>query len=114
MVIVLEVSQEEISALNNVADSNMPHMLIVLEVSQEEIADLRTALHLVAAAGHGMCVKALLDAGSDPDGRDAKGETPAHLAEQGKHMGCLRMMRIYQERAAASMLNGEKAHRRPK
>ena len=53
--------------------------------------------------------------GSDPEGRDAEGNTPMSLAEAGQHMGCLRMMRIYQERAvAATVVNGERAHRRTK
>lgn len=62
-----------------------------------------------------MCVKALLDAGSDPEGRDAEGNTPLSLTESRRHMGCLRMMRIYQERAtAAAVVNSDRAHRRAK
>ena len=111
-------SADGATALHIAARAGHAHVIrLLIEAGSDALtvdADLRTALHLVAAAGHGMCVKALLDAGSDPDGRDAKGDTPALLAEQGKHMGCLRMMRIYQERSAASTMNGEKAHRRPK
>jgi len=44
---------------------------ILLEAGADALAvnsEMRTPLHHVAAAGHGICVKALLDAGSDPEG----------------------------------------------
>ena len=74
-------------------------------------AELRTALHLVAVAGHGLCVKALLDAGADPEGRDSDGSTPLEIAERGRHMGCLRMMKLFQERRTS---NSTKVSRRAK
>ena len=64
-------------------------------------AELRTPLHLVAIAGHGFCVKALLEAGADPEGKDGKGATPIALAEQNKNMGTARMMRLHLERRTA-------------
>ena len=64
--------------------------------------DLRTPLHLVALYGHGLCVKALLDAGADAEATDGKGETPLTLAEGARHVGTARMMRLHAERRAAS------------
>jgi hypothetical protein len=112
-------SAEGATALHIAARHGHAHVIrLLIEAGADALSvdpDLRTALHLVASAGHGMCVKALLDAGSDPEGRDAEGNTPMSLAEAGQHMGCLRMMRIYQERAvAATVVNGERAHRRTK
>ena len=74
---------------------------------------LQTPLHLVAAAGHGMCVKALLDAGSDPSAKNMASKTALDLAEEGRHMGALRMMRLVLERREANGSNGA-AHRRAK
>lgn len=71
--------------------------------------EFRTPLHLVAVAGHGLCVKALLDAGADPDSKDGQGCTPLALAEQAKHMGTARMMKLHRERRAE---NGHAARRR--
>jgi len=107
------------TALHTAAHAGHAHVIrLLLEAGADALAvdaDLRTPLHLVAAAGWGMCVKALLDAGSDPEARDAESETPMSLAESRRHMGCLRMMRIYQERASASaVVNGDRAHRRVK
>ena len=73
-------------------------------------AELRTPLHLVALAGHGLCVKALLDAGADPEGKDGKGASPLALAEQARHMGTARMMRLHLERRAS----GQNSLRRAK
>ena len=42
-------------------------------------APLQTPLHLVAAAGHGMCVKALLDAGSDPSAKNMASKARAQI-----------------------------------
>ena len=58
-----------------------------------------------------LVMQALLEAGSDPDGHDAEGNTPLQLAEASRHMGCLRMMRLFQER---KMTTDERAHRRAK
>ena len=51
------------------------------------------------APGEGLleAVTLLMAQGASPEVRDAEGNTPMSLAEEGKHMGCLRMMRIYQE-----------------
>ena len=65
----------------------------------------RTALHYVADEGHGTCVKALLDAGADPEGQDCVGATPMSLAQQGRHVGCLRLMQMHMERCRVGDLN---------
>ena len=46
-----------------------------------------TPLHEACAAGHRDVVKMLMDAGADDTARDAKGETPAHLALLDKKYG---------------------------
>ena len=95
-----------------------------------------------------MCVKALLDAGSDPSAKNmaskaraqnifgailgsiycvqfrailaltvsplsSPAQTALDLAEEGRHMGALRMMRLVLERREANGSNGA-AHRRAK
>ena len=52
----------------------------------------------MALNGHGLCVKALLEAGADPEGKDMKGMTPLQLADNGRHLGTARMMRLHLER----------------
>lgn len=43
-------------------------------------------------------------------GADAEGKTPLQLAEYGRHMGCLRMMRLFQDRKMGEGTRG--GHRR--
>jgi hypothetical protein len=54
-----------------------------------------------------LCAKALLDAGSDPEARDAKGASALAAAESSRHLGCLRMMRLHVERRQQAV--GERA-----
>ena len=68
---------------------------------------------MVAAGGHGLCVKALLDAGAEVEGRDSKDCTPLELAERGRHMGTARMMRLHVlDRASAGGGGGAAPTRR--
>ena len=60
----------------------------------------------MAMGGHGLCVKALLDAGADPEACDSSGSTALALAEEAKHMGTARMMRLYLERRMNEASNG--------
>ena len=90
-----------------------PHLLHSHSAHLLRRPPLQTPLHLVAAAGHGMCVKALLDAGSDPSAKNMASKTALDLAEEGRHMGALRMMRLVLERREANGSNGA-AHRRAK
>lgn len=53
-----------------------------------------------------LCVKALLDAGADPESRDGAGRSCLALAEAGRHMGTARMMRLHIERRTAETGTG--------
>jgi|TARA_B100000524_G_scaffold343556_1_gene239792 ankyrin repeat protein len=102
------------TALHAAASEGHAHVVrMLLDAGADALtvdAELRTPLHLVAAAGHGICIKPLLEAGSDPEGIDAGGMTPLMLAEEGRHMGSLRTMRLFLQRR--EMGAGGRAHRR--
>jgi hypothetical protein len=62
--------------------------------------------HLAPHLVRSLCVKALLDAGADPESRDGAGRSCLALAEAGRHMGTARMMRLHLERRAAETGTG--------
>ena len=62
--------------------------------------------HLAPRLVRSLCVKALLDAGADPESRDGAGRSCLALAEAGRHMGTARMMRLHLERRAAETGTG--------
>jgi len=51
--------------------------------------------------GGRLCVKALLDAGADPESKDASGQTSLALADANGHVGTARVMRQHIESRAA-------------
>eukprot|EP00931_Biecheleriopsis_adriatica_P020327 TRINITY_DN13623_c0_g2_i1.p1 TRINITY_DN13623_c0_g2~~TRINITY_DN13623_c0_g2_i1.p1 ORF type:complete len:212 (+),score=39.98 TRINITY_DN13623_c0_g2_i1:149-784(+) len=61
---------------------------------QNEITDALgcTALHLAANAGASLEVRRLLEAGFDPNAREAWGETPLHMVARAGHLEVARLL----------------------
>jgi hypothetical protein len=104
-VIDAQMASDGMTALHTAAQhghANVVRMLIDHGADTLVVdASLRTPLHLVAMGGHGLCVKALLDAGGDPEGHDVSGKSALRLAEEARHVGTARMMRLHLERRSA-------------
>lgn len=61
---------------------------IFIYIFHRKNEDGLTPMHQAASEGHVQCMKALIDAGADIDGEDARGHKPIDLAKLWGHKKC--------------------------